>query len=229
MQTAIVIGATGLVGGHLISLLEQTPQYQSIVAISRSRPKAMGAKTTWIATDFEDLEILEEHVKGNVLFSALGTTLKKAGSKDAQYKVDYNYQWRVAAVAAKNKVPRYVLVSSIGAHANSRIFYSRMKGKLEQAIQQLDFDTISVMRPSVLAGKRQENRLGERIGLAVSQLLQVVPGLRKYRAIHGRTVAKAMIVATAKQQNPHEIYESDALFTLANQYSKEDTPVAEPA
>lgn len=224
MKTAIVIGGTGLVGSHLISLLEQHPGFGVIKIIGRRKPVQAGVKSIMIQTDFEDLSLLQQEVHGDVLFSCLGTTLKKAGSKEAQFKVDYTFQLRVAEVAAQNKVPKYVLVSSVGAHANSRLFYSKIKGQLEHAVNKLSFDHITIIRPSILVGKREDSRLGEQVGLMLSQVLQVLPGLRKYRAIQGNTVAKAMLVAAQKSDGGRQVYESDALFLLATEFKKIFSP-----
>ena len=101
---------------------------------------------------------------GDVLFSSLGTTLKQAGSKEAQYKVDFTYQYNIAKAAADNGVSQYVLVSSAGASPQSRIFYSRMKGELEEAVKTFSFPHITILQPGILQGERDEFRLGERIG-----------------------------------------------------------------
>src|SRR5262249_42306547 len=134
-------------------------------------------------------------VRGDVAFSALGTTAKQAGSKEAQKKVDYDYQFAFAAAAAKNGVPSYVLVSASSADAASRMFYSRIKGELDRDVQTLGFERVRILRPSLLGGDRKQPRVGERLGSALLGAVNALGIARKYREINGDVVAKAMINA----------------------------------
>ena len=121
--------------------------------------------------------------------------MKKAGGKEAQYKIDYHYQFLVARLAAENAVPDCVLVSAPGADSKSKFFYNRMKGDLDRDVSKLGFDKLRIIQPSVLFGNRTENRMGERLGIIVGKGLAWIPGLRKYRPISGEQVARAMIRA----------------------------------
>jgi uncharacterized protein YbjT (DUF2867 family) len=150
-----------------------------------------------------------------VLFSTLGTTLRKAGSKEAQYKIDYTYQYEVAKAAAGNGVPQYVLVSSAGAAPQSRVFYSRMKGELEEAVKRLPFSFIHILQPGILEGTRAEFRLGERIGIAVLSVVGALPGLQKYRPIPAQTVARAMIQAAFREKEKQVVWTLEDVFKLA--------------
>ncbi|QNE39473.1 NAD-dependent epimerase/dehydratase family protein [Hymenobacter sp. NBH84] len=196
MKTALVIGATGLVGDYLLRQLLSDDQYDKIHVFTR-RP-----------TGYSNPDKLEEHLidfdrpaewhdllRGDVLFSSLGTTLKQAGSQEAQYKVDYTYQYEAAAAAARNGVPAYVLISSAGADPDAFVFYSRMKGELERDVEKLPFQRIRILQPGILAGPRDEARLGEKVGVVLSLLFSKLPGLHQYRPYHGRTVAQAMRAA----------------------------------
>ncbi|WP_167855351.1 NAD(P)H-binding protein [Hymenobacter wooponensis] len=195
MKTAILIGATGLVGDYLLRQLLLDDRFTSIKVFTRRPTGYQNPKLQEHLVDFQQPQQWSELLTGDVLFSTLGTTLKQAGSQAAQYEIDYTYQYRAAQAAAEHGVEALVLVSSAGADAHSMIFYSRMKGELERDVKKLPFRRIRVLQPGMLAGARKEPRTGERIGLALGSLLGQVPVLRQYRPIHGRTVAQAMINA----------------------------------
>ena len=195
MKTALLLGATGLVGSQLLELLLADDRFEKVTAILRRESGSEHEKLNEIIVDFDSPEDWAGLVKGDVLFSAFGTTLKKAGSKEAQYKIDYHYQYLVARLAAANAVPDCILVSAPGADSGSRIFYNRMKGDLDRDVSKLGFDKLRIIQPSLLTGVRDENRTGEKIGAVIGNALLWIPGLRKYRPISGLTVAKAMINA----------------------------------
>ena len=139
MKTAVVIGATGLVGSELVALLLADSRFETVKVFVRRSTGRQHPKLEEHLVNFDAVETWKEQLTGDVLFSAMGTTLKQAGSKDAQYKIDYTYQYNVAKAAAENGVPQYVLISSAGASPKSRIFYSRMKGELEESVKKLTF------------------------------------------------------------------------------------------
>ena len=199
-KTALVIGATGLVGRCLVDKLIADERFEKVLAFVRRSTGKQNRKLEEHPIDFDRPEPWQDRVKGDVLFSALGTTLRKAGSKEAQYKIDYTYQYNTARAAAENGVPQYVLVSSAGASPRSRIFYSRMKGELEEAVKHLPFQHISIIQPGMLAGKREEFRLGERIALPLLNVLHRVPGLGAYKPIDACLVAQAMINVCFKNE-----------------------------
>jgi len=214
-KTAIVLGATGLIGKHLVNILIADDTF-SIIKIIVRRPAGFNSnKVEEHIINFEEIASIKKLVTGDVLFSCLGTTLKQAGSKDAQFKVDYTYQYEVARMAAQNSVPEYFLVSSSGANSKSRIFYTRMKGELDDAVLKLPFSRIRIFRPSLLLGERQEKRTGESIGGVLNSLIKMIPFINKYRGINGSTVAQAM-VNTFKDENPKSplFYQLDEIFKL---------------
>ncbi|GAB2965382.1 NAD(P)H-binding protein [Hymenobacter coalescens] len=196
MKTALLIGATGLVGDYLLRQLLLDPRFGRIKVFTR-RPTGYQnpAKLEEHLVDFNHPEQWQDLLSGDVLFSALGTTLKQAGSQREQYKVDYTYQFQAAEAAARNGVGTYVLVSSASADAGSKIFYTRMKGELERDVRQLPFQCIRILQPGPLAGPRTESRPLEKVGIAVTSVLGLLPPLRQYRPVHGRVVARAMINA----------------------------------
>ncbi|TXC82147.1 NAD(P)H-binding protein [Luteibaculum oceani] len=219
-KTALVIGGTGLVGRQLIKLLIKNPTYQKIKYFGRNQVDLDSDKLEFIPTNFQMLHSIKEEISGDVLFSCLGTTIKKAGSKEEQYKVDFDFQLNFAKLAAEKGVENYVLVSSLGAHQNSHVFYTRVKGQLEQAIKKLKFRHCVIIRPSLLSGKRKEKRLGEQFAAKLSWLIAFIPYLKKYRAIPAKTVAKSMIKASDLNCDT-VVFEADELFELAKDYTSD--------
>jgi len=192
-KTAILIGATGLVGSHILRILLQDDRYEEVIVLHRRSTGITNSKLTEYIINFDDVDSWSNLVKGDHLFSALGTTIKKAGSKEAQYKIDFTYQFEVAKAAVENDVLSYALVSSLGANADSGSFYPRIKGELDEAVQELPFNNTLILQPSFLDGNRDEFRLGERIGIVAAKVVCKIPGLRKYHPIKADDVAKAMI------------------------------------
>ena len=205
-RTAIVIGATGLVGTELVKQLLADDRFRAVIILAR-RSTGRHEKLEEHLVDFDQPDSWKHLVRGNVLFSALGTTLKQAGSKQAQYKIDYHYQYHVAAAAASNGVPVYVLVSSAMANETSRIFYTRMKGELERDVKKLGFRHLHILQPGMLAGSRQKKRTGEVIGLAALKLLNAVGIARSQKPVDAGIVARAMI-------NASFLEEKENTFTL---------------
>lgn len=214
--TANIIGATGLVGKHLVRQLLNQDDFEKVRIFVRRNSGIEHPKLEENIIDFEKVEKWEGLVTGDVLFSTLGTTIKTAKTKENQYRVDFSYQYNFAKAAAKNNIPHYVLVSSSGANPKSSIFYSRMKGELDEKVKQLLFKSITILRPSVLVGERQEKRLGETIGIHIGNFVTRFI-FRKHKPIKGKIVAQAMInAALINQKNPDSrIYELDKIFALA--------------
>ena len=191
--TAVVLGATGLVGSELVRLLLASDEYARVVTVTRRPLNVKSEKLESCVVDFECLDDLADHVRGDVLFSCLGTTKKQAGSIAAQRVVDHDCQLQVARFAAANDVPHYCLVSSSGANPASASAYLKMKGELEQAVKQLGFKRISLFQPSLLLGEREHMRIGESLAAMILPLLCRLPMLQSYRPIEGREVAEKML------------------------------------
>lgn len=211
-KIAIVIGATGLVGSHLLKLLLDDESYEKVKVFHRRSTEITHAKLEEHIVDFDHMDSWKTELTGDCLFSALGTTIKKAGSKEAQYKIDYTCQFEVAKAAAENGVSHYALVSSIGANANSKSFYTRIKGELDEAVQDLGFESVLILRPSFLDGVRDEFRYGERIGIALANVVCKLPGLRKFHPIKAITVAKALISGIEREES--QIVEAGDILKL---------------
>jgi uncharacterized protein YbjT (DUF2867 family) len=217
-KTAIIIGATGLVGNQLLHKLLLDTTFSRVKIFVRQSTAITHEKLQEKIIDFRNIEKVKHEITGDVLFSCLGSTLKQAGSKAAQYEVDYTYQYQFAQFAGENGVDAYLLVSSTSASSDSMFFYSRMKGELEDAIKKLEFKKIIILQPSVLSGDRQEERLGEKIGARlVNAFGSVFPFLNKYRSISGEEVASALI-SYYKEEQPDRIkvYKLDEIHQAGN-------------
>lgn len=214
---ANVIGATGLVGKQLVDLLLNDDNFKKVRIFVRRDSGKTHPKLEQQIVDFSNAETWEGRLKGDVLFSALGTTLKQAGGKEQQYKVDFTYNLNFAKKAKENGIENYVLVSSVGADANSRIFYTRIKGELDEAVAECGFKNLAVLRPASLTGERDERRPMEEITVPVLRVITKF-AFRKYHPIHGRTVAKAMINAVLKPDFNKAVWEAKEVFGLAESY-----------
>lgn len=212
-KTAIVIGATGLIGSHLVEQLISAAHITQVITLTRRLVSYNSDKVINYVVDFAQLEQHSNLFKADILFSCLGTTKKAAGSIDAQRKVDFNYQLHAAQLAAKSGVEHYLVVSSSGANANSRSAYLKMKGELEQAVTQLNFKQISIIQPSLLLGERDDDfRLGEKLGSILLPVLCRLPGLKKFRPISGKQVAIKMCNISAQPAQGLKYYKLNELF-----------------
>jgi uncharacterized protein YbjT (DUF2867 family) len=216
-RTAILIGATGLVGRHLLQRLLEDDDFSKVKVFGRTATGIVHEKLIEKNIMFSNLALIRSEVKGDVLFSSLGTTLKQAGSKAAQYKVDFTYQYQFARCASENDVSDYILVSSTSANAKSMFFYSRIKGELENVVKKLSFKKMVILQPSVLSGNRKEERRVEKIGARFINALGKVFGfLKKYRSSSGDEVAAAMIFyAKEAQQSRIKVYKLDQIHNAA--------------
>ncbi|MCG6202673.1 NAD(P)H-binding protein [Psychromonas antarctica] len=211
-KIAIVIGATGLVGRALVDQLVNAENISKIVTLTRRSDTHLSPKVFNQIVDFDNLERHDKSFNGDFLFSCLGTTIKQAGSIAAQRKVDLDYQFKAAQLAASNGVDHYLLVSSSGANEKSNSEYLKMKGELEQKIKALPFKRISIFQPSLLLGQRAELRLGEKIASWVMIVLRVIPWLRRFRPITGEQVATKMVVVSKQSGRSIEFFRLDDIF-----------------
>ena len=212
-QVAIVIGATGLVGKALVKQLTKAEHISKVVTLTRRSETYDSAKVNNQVIDFARLEQYADLFKAELLFSCLGTTLKQAGSVEAQRKVDLSYQLKVAQLAVDNGVEHYLLVSSSGANSSSRSSYLKMKGELEEQVKKLPFKQISIFQPSLLIGARASFRLGEKLAAWLMPVLCIIPGLRRYRPITGEQVAAKMLTVSQQPSSELSYYRLDEIFT----------------
>lgn len=196
---AIVLGATGAVGRDLVAQLLADSTFEEVHLFVRRQPQGFDSERLHThIVDFDQPEQWQDKIiAADVLFSCLGTTLSDAGSQEVQYRVDYTFQYELAAAAAARGVRHYVLVSAMLANARSRSFYTRIKGELEEAVQSLGFTSVAILRPPVLI-RKGTTRLGERITLGILRVLNGIGLLRGYRPMPTAVVASCMI-ALAKE------------------------------
>ncbi len=211
---ANVIGATGLVGKQLVKLLLENENFGEVKIFVRRDTGIQHPKLKQHIVDFSKAESWTKKLTGDVLFSALGTTLKQAGSKEKQYEVDFTFNLNFAQKAKENGIENYVLVSSIGANSKSKIFYTQIKGELDDAVAKLGFKNLAILRPSSLTGDRDETRWMEKMSIPIARFVTKFV-LKKYRPISGKTVAQAMINAVLNPNPEKTIWEADEIFELA--------------
>jgi uncharacterized protein YbjT (DUF2867 family) len=214
-KIAWVIGATGLVGSQLVQLLLKDDRFSTIKVFSRRSTGVQHSKLQEHIINFDRQNEWKHLITGDVAFSALGTTIKKAGSKEAQYKIDHTYQYNFALAAAQNAVPVYVLVSSAMANEHSHIFYTRLKGELERDVKKLPFANIHIIQPGILVGDRKENRTGEKIGIKMVQLLNRIGIAKKQKPVHASIVAQAMINVSFRNNKKADVYTLLDVFKAA--------------
>ena len=217
VKKALLVGATGLVGAHLLQRLLNDPAYTSVTAFLRRSTGVTHDKLREHIVDFDAPDKWQHLVSGDVLFLCLGTTRAKAGGKKAQYVVDHTYQYRFAEVAARKGVASLALVSSAGARLNSRFFYMRMKAELERDIRELSIKNTVFVRPGALTGPRSEKRPGENAGVALMKFANTLGIAKKYKPIHADTVAAALMAAAEKKEPGVHIFEMDEVFALAGE------------
>ena len=212
---ALVAGATGLVGGECLSRLLADARYGRVWALAR-RPLPEHPRLTTLPADYESLAPLPLELEGGDVFCCLGTTIGKAGSAEAFRRVDYDYVLALARRAAERRARTFLLVSSSGANAGSRLLYPRVKGEAERDVAALPFRSVRLLRPSLLLGKRAESRPAEALGRAMAPLLSrlMIGPLKKYRPIEADVVARAMLRLAAEPTPGVVVIESDELQAL---------------
>ena len=208
---ALVIGATGSVGKDLVQQLIEDSSVERIDIFVRREVKIPAAKVVAHVVDFDHPETWADQLKGDVLFSCLGTTIRAAGSQDAQWKVDYTYQYEAAKAAKANGVKNYVLVSSVGANAKSKVFYTKMKGALDEAVQELGFEGCFILRPPSLIRKGSD-RFGEKVGIVALKAFNAIGLMRSFTPIPTEAVAAAMIRLTKSGRQGVEIINSQDIL-----------------
>ena len=211
----MVLGATGLVGREIVRLLCADPGVDRIVVITR-RPLVApdDPKLQMKVLDFDALESAADAFAVNQIFCALGTTMKQAGSEPAFRRVDLEYPLAAARLGVDHGASHFLLVSAVGASATSRVFYNRVKGELEDALRTLPYNSITIARPSLLIGDREEHRFGEELGKRLGWL---APG--RYRPVAASAVALALVLAAREDRPGMQIIESEDIRRLAAEHA----------
>ena len=218
MKTALVIGATGLTGKFITEFLLDSEIYKNIVIFTRREFPVKHKKLLNHVVNFDSIDEWSHLIQGDDLFSAMGTTIKQAGSKEAFYKVDYTYQADVCSDAAKNGVRRLFLISSPGASPRAPVFYNRVKGKLDKLVGTLGFETLVYFKPSIIYGNREKTRPLESIAEKILGVTaRWIPGTKKIQPISGEELGRAMVnCAESELDSGVYTFELSEIFGLLN-------------
>jgi uncharacterized protein YbjT (DUF2867 family) len=218
-KAAVIAGSSGLVGTELLHQLCACKAYSRITLLVRRPSGFIHPKVSEVIVDFDHIAHFAAHIRGDVFFSCMGSTRKKTPDKRRYYQIDHDYPLAMARMALSNGIRQFHLISAIGAHPDSGNFYLKMKGETDRDIVALPFEAVHIYRPSFLAGKREEHRIGEKIGLAVFKVLNhlMIGGLRKYRSIEVKNVASAMIRQSLKDKEGIYYYPSDAIQRISEE------------
>ncbi len=214
-QKALIIGATGLVGRYCLEGLLETPQYSEVIALVRKPCNLDHPKLREVLTDFQNIGDLLSTVEVNDVFCCLGTTIKKAGSRESFRKIDFELVVNIAEIMRQLGAQQFLVISAMGANKESKIFYNQVKGEMEEAVQMLRYPCLRIIRPSLLLGAREEFRLGEEIGVILAHLLKhiLIGGMKKYRPVEAQSVAAFMVkIACEIPHSGVHIYESEVLY-----------------
>jgi uncharacterized protein YbjT (DUF2867 family) len=218
VKTALIIGSTGLIGSQLLNFLLDNNDYLKVITFVKRDTGIKHPKLTQHVIDFDKPETYKDLVVGDDFFCTIGTTIKKAGSKEAFRKVDFEYPRQFAAFALQNKVKQFLIISSLGADAKSGNFYLKTKGEIQDFLKNCNFESVSDLQPSLLLGNRTEFRLGEKVGAFFMKTFSFLflGNLKKYKPIEGKTVAKALLKIAQTNNKGFKIYESDAIQEIGN-------------
>jgi uncharacterized protein YbjT (DUF2867 family) len=205
-RSVLVAGASGLVGAEVLDQLKGDPSVTRIVVIGRRPMPSLDPRIEARVVNFDALEANADLLAVDQIICALGTTMKQAGSKEAFRRVDLEYPLALARLGLAHGARHFLLVSALGADAESRVFYTQVKGELENALRPLGYRSVTIVRPSLLLGKRKEFRPFERLAAIVGE---VVPG--RYRPVRARDVAKALVTSARKDEPGLRIIESEQI------------------
>ena len=208
MSSVAILGATGLVGTECVRRFADSAKFERVVVLARRHvPELVGrADVEAHLVDYERLEESAEHLRVSHIVCALGTTIRKAGSQEQFRRVDHDYPVAAARLGLREGARHFLLVSALGANPRSRIFYNRVKGEVEDAIRTLAYRSVTVVRPSLLLGERREVRIGESIGKLLAWMTP-----RRYKPIHARDVAAALVRAAVEDAAGVRVIESAAM------------------
>ncbi|PLT30462.1 NAD-dependent epimerase/dehydratase family protein [Peribacillus deserti] len=212
-RTALIAGASGLIGSELMHLLLNSNEYAEVISLVRTPQHIKHPKLKERIIHFDELKTYEDSLTADDVFCCLGTTIKNAKTREAMYKVDVEYPVSLAQLAYNRGAEQFLIVSSMNANPDSFIWYSKIKGELELKIRKVPFHSVSIFRPSLLLGSRKEFRLGERIGTVLYSAVGILfqGPLKKYRAIHAKTVALAMYKSAAAKEAGVTVFSSEEI------------------
>jgi uncharacterized protein YbjT (DUF2867 family) len=207
MKTALIAGSTGLIGKQLLTLLLATNRYDKVIALTRLDLQVKHPKLVEVKIDYSILDQYADQLVADDVFCCLGTTMSKAKTKERFHEVDFTYPLRLAVATKIGGAKQYLLVSALGANKNSAVYYNRVKGEVEEAITNLGFESLHIIRPSLLFGEREEKRSAEDAAKVVYKYLGfLIP--EKLKGIDSGKVARAMLHYAATEQKGTFIHES---------------------
>lgn len=214
-KTALLLGASGLVGGELLKLLLSASEYDTVFAAGRTKLELNHLKLNQKIGDLTEPTIFNELPSVDELFICIGTTRSKTPDLNTYKKIDYGIPVLATKWAVQHGTKKVFVISALGANANSRIFYNHVKGTMEKELIRLKPQTLFILRPSLILGKREEFRFGEWLGKVASSVFGfLIP--KKYKGIEAKTIATAMFkLATEKSSTSEQIIESDKIKELA--------------
>lgn len=218
MKSAILLGATGLTGGYVLNLLLSNNQYNKVIVFSRRDINIKHDKLQVIICDLLDLEEQRENFKADEVYVCIGTTTNKTPNKTLYRDIDFGIPVTAAQLCRENMIDNITIMSSLGANANSTVFYPKIKGEMEQSVLQMEIPNTYLLRPSIIMGPRKERRFGETMGKMIAFFIApLMRGpLKKYKGIHSEDIAKAMINLNNGKSNIKGIIESDKIQEIAN-------------
>jgi uncharacterized protein YbjT (DUF2867 family) len=208
MKTALLFGATGFIGSHLLPDLLNSPDYSRVIAVARKPLAVSHPKLTVLIGDLASLPALKPQLVADEIFIALGTTRKHTPDLAEYYKIDHDYPVAAAEIAKANGARSVFLVTAVGANAASSVFYVRTKGEVERDILALGFEHTHIFRPSMILGERDEDRPRERLIIAVWNVINplLVGPVSPYRGLTGNDIAHAIAKAARHQTEKVRIY-----------------------
>jgi len=212
---ALLLGYTGATGNALLTELVKSDKVNQIICLGRKAPAYDHHKVTWVASDLSKMaDHLDVFASVSRIYCCLGTTMAKAGSKEAFRKVDYNMVVDAGIVAAQAGVASFSVVSAIGAHAQSMFYYNRVKGEMEQALQQAGLKRLSIYQPGLIVAQRSEHRAGESLAISLYPLIEWFLPV-KYRSIEAKTIARAMLLNSIKSDEGTEVLQNGEMQVLS--------------
>ncbi|MCX5866538.1 MAG: oxidoreductase [Proteobacteria bacterium] len=219
-RSALLVGASGLVGGHCLKFLLESDRYEKVITLIRKLLITEHQKLEQHEIVFDRLEQYPELIAANDIFCCLGTTIKQAGSQKAFSQVDFTYPYETAKAARRNGAESLSIITAIGANPNSPFFYNRVKGNVENTVSRLGFPRFYIFRPSLLLGERREPRLGEKFAQGLSRKFSsfLAGPLKKYRPIEAEVVAFAMVQMAREGPAGVNIFESDQIQAIYDKY-----------
>lgn len=213
-RKVLIVGATGLIGGYCLQSLCDDANYSEVTALVRKPLLKTHRKLKEVLTKFDNLEHDLLNIKADDVYCCLGSTIKKAGSQEAFKQIDHTLVVTIAELMRKQGTEQFLVISALGADKESKVFYNRTKGEMEEAVKEIGYPCLRIIRPSLLLGPREEFRLGEKIGVLLTPVLTLflLGSLKKYRPVQAESVAKFMVkVAHEEPISGVHVYESNLI------------------